>query len=71
MRSPAAFTATSSPIVVYYYLAGDAGILIVADLAIVGLRLAHRFRNRPAGEYGDLRPGPGRPATAGTQGGGC
>jgi hypothetical protein len=69
--APAAFTATSSPIVVYYYLAGDAGILIVAGLAIVGLRLAHRFRNRPAGEYGDLRPGPGRLATAGTQGGGC
>ena len=67
----AAFTATSSPIVVYYYLAGDAGILIVVGLAVVGIWLAHRFRDRPAGEYGDLGPGTGRPATAGTQGGGC
>jgi hypothetical protein len=43
----AAFTATSSPIVVYYYLAGDAGILIVVGLAVVGILLAYRFRSRP------------------------
>ena len=67
----AAFTATSSPIVVYYYLAGDAGILIVVGLATVGIWLAYRFRNRPAGDYGELGRGTGRPAAAGTQGGGC
>ena len=43
----AAFTATSSPIVVYYYLAGDAGILIVVGLAVVGIWLAYRFRSSP------------------------
>ena len=41
----AAFTATSSPIVVYYYLAGDAGIWIVVGLELVGIWLAYRFRS--------------------------
>ena len=43
----AAFSATSSPIVVYYYLAGDAGILIVVGLAVVVVWLAYRFRSHP------------------------
>lgn len=43
----AAFTVTSSPIVVYDYLAGDAGILIVVGLAVVGIWLAYRFRSSP------------------------
>src|SRR5215208_6201757 len=43
----AAFTATSSPIVVYDYLAGDAGILILVGLAAVGIWLAYRFRSTP------------------------
>ena len=43
----AAFTATSSPIVVYYYLAGDAGILVVVGLAVVGIWLAYKFRSSP------------------------
>jgi len=42
-----AFTATSSPIVVYDYLAGDAGILVVVGLAVVGIWLAYRFRSTP------------------------
>lgn len=42
-----ALTATSSPIVVNYYLAGDAGILIVVGLAVVGIWLAYRFRGSP------------------------
>jgi uncharacterized protein len=40
-----ALTATSSPIVVNYYLAGDAGILIVVGLELVGIWLAYRFRS--------------------------
>jgi membrane protease YdiL (CAAX protease family) len=44
----AAFTATSSPLVVFAYLAGDAGILIVVGLAVVGVLLAYRFRNIPS-----------------------
>jgi membrane protease YdiL (CAAX protease family) len=43
----AAFTATSSSIVVYDYLAGDAGILIVVGLAVIGIWLAYRFRSSP------------------------
>jgi membrane protease YdiL (CAAX protease family) len=42
-----AFTATSSPIVVYDYLAGDAGIFIVVGVAVVGIWLAYRYKSRP------------------------
>ena len=51
----AAFTVTSSPIVVYDYLAGDAGILIVVGLAVVGIWLAYRFRSRPDTPQDDAR----------------
>jgi hypothetical protein len=33
--------------VVYDYLTGDAGILIVVGLAVVGIWLAYRFRSSP------------------------
>ena len=41
----AAFTATSSPVVIEEYLVGDSGILIVVGSAIVAAWLAHKFRN--------------------------
>jgi hypothetical protein len=42
----AAFTATSSPVMVDEYLAGDNGVLILSGTVLVTLWLAYKLRHR-------------------------